>query len=58
MEQLTATVKSNAESARLAEDLARAASQTTDQAGDILHEVAGHMHGIAGSRARSPISQA
>jgi methyl-accepting chemotaxis protein-1 (serine sensor receptor) len=49
MEELTSTVKANADSARMAETLARTASGTTTEAGSIVGQVVERMRAIAGS---------
>ena len=49
MEQLTATVKQNAENARQASQLALSASETAQKGGEVVEGVVRTMHDIAGS---------
>ena len=49
MEQLTATVKQNAENARQASQLALSASETAQKGGKVVANVVQTMHDIAGS---------
>jgi methyl-accepting chemotaxis protein-2 (aspartate sensor receptor) len=54
MEQLTATVKQNAENARQASQLAKSASDTAQRGGKVVDGVVKTMHDIAASSKKLP----
>ena len=58
MEELTSTVKQNAENARQANQLAVGASEVARKGGEVVGQVVSTMTAISESSARSPTSSA